>query len=198
MDITIDEFDKITSIISHFTIIVAMGSLVLQFVQNKRSNRFAYKDRFIACTAKYMKIQEILLSNDKLDHLNISVFESKIPREQGMKSRVFAKELAISGMIFQLMEDVWLTHDLDRHAHDDLYSGWNHLFKDWMNTPEIVEKWTILKFHFSRKFIDYIERRYAESLAKSHARLAETDSLLNEGSRFAYPAQSTEGASSIY
>jgi hypothetical protein len=159
----INQIDKITSIVSHFTIIVAMLGLVIQVKQNWVSNKIAANDRFTACTAKYIKIQEILLSNADLDSLNTKIYGNRLQNTQDCKKNILGKETAVAGMMFQLMEDVWLTHDFDKDYDNDLYSGWHNLFKDWMCTEEIAEKWIVLKAHFSKGFIEHVDHMYVSS-----------------------------------
>lgn len=157
----LEQFEQITSIISHFTIITAMIGLIVQVKQNQTSNTLATKDRFLSCTARYIKIQELLLSNDKLEHINPSIFEAKIQKQTPENKISYGRELALAGMMFQLMEDVWLMHDLDKNKNSDIYSGWNQLFDDWMSTKEVVGKWQIIKSHFSKGFINYVENKFA-------------------------------------
>ena len=158
----LNRFDQITSIISHFTIIIAMMSLIFQYLQSRVSNRIASKDRFIACTAKYIKIQEILLSNKDLAPLNAAIYRERLDKTKLSPESALGPEIALAGMMFQLMEDVWLMHDLDINKHDSLYSGWHHLFQDWMSTHAIASKWDVLKLHFGSKFIYYIETNYVK------------------------------------
>ena len=162
----IETLDKVTSIISHFTIIFAMTSLMVQIKQNWLLNRIMSKDRFIACTAKYIKIQELLLLNDNFTYLNFNIYKNRHGiMNNDSNAHSIAKDLALAGMMFQLMEDVWLMHDLDKNRSKELYSGWENLFEDWMNVKEIAEKWPILRFHFSKNFIQYIEGRYSKQIA---------------------------------
>ena len=157
--ISIDQLEKLTSIVSHFTIIFAMIGLIVQVRQNWFSNKLAQKDRFVSNTSKYYKIQELLLSTSKLSKLNINIYKKELADNTNL-SETFNEELALCGMMFQLMEDVWLMHDFKTKNNSKLYSGWNNLFQDWINTDEIFEKWTILKHHFSHDFIDFVEKGY--------------------------------------
>jgi hypothetical protein len=156
-------FEQYSSIASNFTVIVAMIGILVNVKQNFTSNKLATKDRFLSCTARYIKIQELLLSNEKLEHINLSIFGTNIPKETPENNNSFGRELALAGMMFQLMEDVWLMHDLDKNKNSDLYSGWNNLFNDWMKTNEIIEKWKIIRSHFSIGFINYVETKFVIS-----------------------------------
>lgn len=156
----LQKIDLVTSIISQIAVIIAMSSLFVTIFQNRRSNEIAAKDRFLVCTSKYMKIQEIMLSNDKFDELNKNIYGERLIGA-GLSSELFqSHELSLAAMMFQLMEDVWVMHDLDKNKSADLYSGWDNLFRDWMTTDEISRYWKTLKFHFSRPFISYVETTY--------------------------------------
>jgi hypothetical protein len=131
----------------------------------------------MACTAKYTKIQEIFLTNRNFGVLHLSIYGDKV---SGVDTTLFEDkrnavekindELALSAMLFQLMEDVWLV-DLKRRnswiispkkrkEYDAAYRGWDNLFRDWMETPEIREKWPILKSHYNARFVKDTERQY--------------------------------------
>ena len=156
----LDHLDKVTSIISHFAIIIAMIGLAVQLRQNKFLNKLARKDRFVASTARYNKILEILLSNESLHHINMGIHRRRIHEISGDEALIVGKELALCSMIFQVMEDVWTTHDLETDKDNDAYSGWKETFKDWMSTPEIAAHWPVLKHQYGRRFVLDIERSY--------------------------------------
>jgi len=163
------QIDKITSIISHFAIIVTTIALITQIKQNRRTNKIIFKDRFTASTARYVKIQELLLTKPELSQLNAAIYKGKLPTVAQNKEADTIRELPMCAIMFQTMEDVWLMHDLkdDSEKHSDLFSGWEGLFRDWMTTGEIVEKWKILKHHFSKEFIAYVETKYFKQTENS-------------------------------
>ncbi len=165
--------DKVTGIVSDLTIIVAMISLIFQLRQNRIQNKLAYKDRFVTCTSRYIKIQEILLSTECLNHINVGIYKNRVATISEGEAISLGKELALCAMIFQLMEDVWTTHDLETDKDSDSYSGWKELFKDWMNTPEIAAHWPVLKHHFGRRFVADIEQKYIKRVNSNNTKTHE-------------------------
>ena len=154
------EINAVTGIISHFAIVVAMISLAMQLRQNKFLNKLAYKDRFVASTARLNKILELLLSNESLNHINIGIYKRRLPAVPEDEAIIRGKELALCAMIFQLMEDVWTTHDLETDKDSAAYAGWKETFKDWMETPEIAAYWPILKHQYGTRFVADTEGKY--------------------------------------
>lgn len=119
------------------------------------------KHNFLSCTERYIKIQEMIINTDCLSDLNLSIYQPA--QDKPFDDKVFSKELALCGMMFQLMEDVWLMHNLEENKGDKLYAGWCTLFTHWMKTKKIAQKWDLLKSHFSKGFIEYVEREFIPS-----------------------------------
>ena len=165
----LEQIDKITSIISHFAIIITALALVIQIKQNRLTNAIIFKDRFIASTARYVKIQELLLTKNELANLNAAIYKGKLSSVAKNQEANFIMELPVCAIMFQTMEDVWLMHDLKDGGgkHRDLFSGWEGLFKDWMATDEVKEKWRILNHHFGREFVAYVETNYLKQTENS-------------------------------
>jgi hypothetical protein len=181
--------------LSDLAIVVAVISLLLQRRQFKKTNKLALKDRFIGSTARYVKIQETLLSNSTLSSLNVDICLTRVNRtidsEKHDSSETFkkfkehkdnlksltdhekmtmGKELALCAIMFQLMEDVWTMHDLNKNSwfltqkeeetEAEIFAGWDALFCDWMQTSPITENWEFLKHQYTKKFVEAFEKRY--------------------------------------
>lgn len=79
------------------------------------------KHNFLSCTERYIKIQEMIINTDCLSDLNLSIYQPA--QDKPFDDKVFSKELALCGMMFQLMEDVWLMHNLEENKGDKLYAA---------------------------------------------------------------------------
>lgn len=140
------------------TVVMMSIGVVFTWIKHRTEKVTQHKHSFLSCTARYLKIQELLMTTKGLSELNLSIYLLK--QDQSIDTQVFSKELAVCGMMFQLMEDVWLMHNLERHQHDKLYAGWYALFTDWMQTEKIAEKWSLLKSHFSTDFVIYVDKEF--------------------------------------
>lgn len=157
---------QITGIISQLAIFVAVLSLFFQFWQSRKAKELSFKNNFITCTARYTKIQELLLANEDLADLSDNIYKkTPLPDLRDLKS--VRKELALCGMMFQLMEDVWMIHDFDKHSNKDenkdTFTGWNKLFTDWMKAEAVWEKWDILSSHYCKRFRDFAIENYRKA-----------------------------------
>jgi hypothetical protein len=159
----LDQLVKITGIISNCSIILAMATLVLQLIQNRALNKLTFKQQFIACTERYENIQQILLANDSLNRLNAGFYKDRLPDLPEAQSAIRGKELAMCAMMFQLMEDVWLTHDMGSGKNSDVLSGWYTLFRDWMSNETIAGNWPVFRNYFGKGFVADIERNYLKT-----------------------------------
>jgi hypothetical protein len=184
--INLTEIGEITKIIANLGIFVALVGLFLQRHQFKKMNKLAEKDRFIGSTARYVKIQETLLSKDELSSLNVDICLTHLNRENNCSDNgtavntkdknketalrlkqlspndktALGKQLALCAIMFQLMEDVWMMHGVNDKKDEKNFAGWNALFCDWMQTPEILKNWELLKHHFSEGFVTAVETNY--------------------------------------
>jgi hypothetical protein len=159
MSIDIEIAYKITSIAYNCTLVMLSFGAVVTYIKDKREKVSQHKHNFMTCTERYLRIQEMILSNDCLTHLNLSIYNTG--RHVDKSDETLSKELALCGMMFQLMEDVWLMHDFDKeNINSGLYSGWYALFCNWMKTKAIVEKWDLLRSHFSENFNNYVDKTF--------------------------------------
>jgi hypothetical protein len=169
-------FNQIVTVLDAVSKIGILITLITLYINMRQTRRLNY----IACTAKYTRIQEIFLSNKNLAALHLRIYHDQLPQTFGAgpefpedertTAEKLNEELALSAMLFQLMEDVW-TVNLERRNswflspekrrdNEAIYEGWDNLFRDWMATPEIGEKWNVLKRHYNSKFVTDTESRY--------------------------------------
>lgn len=160
-DSPIEDWVKITTVFYNCTIVLVSFSVFLTWWKYKREELSQNKNNFLSCTARYIAIQEMIINTDCLTDLNLSIYQSDLSKP--FDANLFSKELALSGMMFQLMEDVWLMHELEKNQEHELYAGWFSLFADWMKSEKIVEKWSLLKKHFSENFVEYVNEKYFDS-----------------------------------
>lgn len=157
----IDTLVKVTTIVYNATVVALSFGVVVAFIKDRRERALQTRHDFLSCTERYIRIQETIINTASLNDLNLGIYKNRTVIDRGIDVDTFSKELALCGMMFQLMEDVWLTHDLTKNKNQELYSGWNRLFKDWMETEAVSQKWSLLRHHFSKGFIAHVEREYA-------------------------------------
>jgi hypothetical protein len=152
---------KMPEIISTIAVAISVGALVFQWWQNRKASETAFKTNFLACTSRYTQIQELLLSNDELSGLSESIY-AKINVPGDRDTRIFHKELALCGMMFQLIEDVCIMHGLDKNSNRKKLSGWDGLFRGWMRSKIIRDNWGELKNHYNENAQAYVGRLIGE------------------------------------
>ena len=138
-------------------VVISIGAAIgwLSYVKEKAMQR---KYAFLGCTAQYIKIQETIITTDCLRDLNLSIYP--LNQSTPCDDKTLSSELSLCGMMFQLMENVWLIHDFEKNKRDKLHAGWHSLFIDWMKSEKIERNWGFLKHHFSKEFIAYVEKEW--------------------------------------
>ena len=190
---------EVTTVLANIAVIIGIGGLVAQWVFNWGTARHLRKEGIIACNSRYYHIQELLFQNRDLDTLSLEMkglppgfkngkeeYETLNSEQNNgpleVEDNTIGKELALCAMIFQLMEDVWITHDLEKvfseskpkwhHLRTRWFnrfkkanrivqvSGWMGLFEDWMEVDRIWNRWDDLKRHFRNDFVAFVKRRF--------------------------------------
>ncbi len=137
-----DTLLKLSTIVYNSTVALLSFGAVVAYIRARREKAIQEKHDFLSLTERYMRIQEAIINTEGLNDLNLSIYRNKITPDQVVVDgsfriddsfrtddsltidgsfRIdgslgiddsFSKELALCGMMFQLMEDVYLTHEL--------------------------------------------------------------------------------------
>ena len=76
-----------------------------------------------------------------------------------MTSEEMRQTLHFLVQIMQLMEDVWLSCNLDTHFNDPNNLGWMNTFQRWAYTPSFRFWWPLLKPMYGSKFRRFMEEQ---------------------------------------
>jgi hypothetical protein len=96
---------------------------------------------------------------------------------RGLRRELFPEAVAVSGegaaeldeevqglsylmRALQIMEDVWVSADLDRYWSHPLNEGWMNYFQRWASTPTFRRWWPILRPIYSSGFRDFAKERF--------------------------------------
>jgi hypothetical protein len=69
----------------------------------------------------------------------------------------------------QIMEDVWVSADLDRYWSHPLNEGWMNYFQRWASTPTFRRWWPILRPIYSSGFRDFAKERFGVTVREARA-----------------------------
>jgi hypothetical protein len=61
--------------------------------------------------------------------------------------------------MLQIMENAWLSLNLDVHYAHPLNRGWMDVFYRWTNTPLFRRHWPVLRSEFARRFVSFCEKQ---------------------------------------
>jgi hypothetical protein len=61
--------------------------------------------------------------------------------------------------MLQIMENAWLSLNLDVHYAHPLNRGWMDIFYRWTNTPLFRRHWPVLRSEFARGFVSFCEKQ---------------------------------------
>jgi hypothetical protein len=163
---TIETLAKITTIVNG-TIATLLALFYITVFKDRRDRAIQDKHDFLSCTDRYARIQGVIINSKCLNALNLNIYKKKVVTEE-IDNDTASKELALCGMMFQLMEDVWLMHDFPKikgkkYKDKKFFLGWTRLFKDWMEVDAVSENWGVLKHHFSDDFIAFVDGEFLKS-----------------------------------
>ncbi|HET9360647.1 MAG TPA: hypothetical protein VFO58_12930 [Vicinamibacterales bacterium] len=105
---------------------------------------------------------------------------------QGLRREFFPEAVAVSGegsadldeevqglsymmRALQIMEDVWVSADLDRYWSHPLNEGWMNYFQRWASTPTFRKWWPILRPIYSSGFRDFAKERFGITVREKPA-----------------------------
>ncbi|HET9360008.1 MAG TPA: hypothetical protein VFO58_09665, partial [Vicinamibacterales bacterium] len=114
---------------------------------------------------------------------------------QGLRREFFPEAVAVSGegsadldeevqglsymmRALQIMEDVWVSADLDRYWSHPLNEGWMNYFQRWASTPTFRKWWPILRPIYSSGFRDFAKERFGITVREKPAGAAPDPSTI--------------------
>jgi hypothetical protein len=117
--------------------------------------------------------------SERCAELEADVFNSG-PR--GLRREMFPEAAAVSGegsaeldddvqglsymmRVLQIMEDVWVSADLDRYWSHPLNEGWMNYFQRWASTPTFRKWWPILMPIYSSGFRAFARERFGVTVS---------------------------------
>ncbi|MFY0630549.1 MAG: hypothetical protein JXR05_09220 [Flavobacteriaceae bacterium] len=150
---------NISQIIANVIVIFGILSLIFEYRHKKKQVIINDKEKFLFGTEKYIELQKSILESDYLHELNLSFYfdGNEFPEKDISLRKKKSSEIAFSGIIFQLIEDIYLLHDLEKEYDSNKAKGWMSLFRMWMSSSVILEKWNFMKKHFTPELIVFVE-----------------------------------------
>src|SRR4029079_13958018 len=87
-------------------------------------------------------------------------------------------ELATLLRMLQILENAWLTLNLDVCYAHPLNRGWMDVFYGWTTSPLFQKYWPVLRVEFSRNFVAFCERQLRTgSVAMERREMASGDPI---------------------
>lgn len=85
------------------------------------------------------------------------------PEEQGAAASPLEDEVRTAHymmLVAQVMEDAWVTADLENNWAHPLNEGWMNYFQRWASTPSFRRWWPILRPIYNIRFRDFVRDRF--------------------------------------
>ncbi len=150
-----------------------------------------YETEFVKSTEGYVSIQKELQDNALLWRLAADVYpefnrtadittrlnKEGSAAEQATRRRV---EVHFVARMLQVMENAWLSLNLDVTYPHPLIRGWMDVFHRWTNAPAFREYWPILRSEFGRDFVSFCEKQMRMGLVRGIVHPLPADSPLPE------------------
>jgi hypothetical protein len=125
-----------------------------------------YEASFVESTHGYMDIQRQLGTDARLRRLS----EEMYPELAGTDTAEGTGIHALLKML-QVMENAWLSLDLEVHYAHPLNRGWMGVFYRWTSSDTFLRLWPVVRSEFSRRFVDFCERQMR--IGRARVELAE-------------------------
>jgi hypothetical protein len=127
-----------------------------------------YEANFLETTRAFAQLNEAMANNPHLRRLTLAVYPelassaALTPDPNGaMDARADheAAELHTIEQVLQLMENAWLSLNLDVHYAHPLNRGWMDIFYRWTSSPAFRKHWPVLRSEYGRGFVSFCERQ---------------------------------------
>jgi RimJ/RimL family protein N-acetyltransferase len=128
-----------------------------------------YETSFLESTKEFIDIQTALRTQPQLGRLSLELYPELDPDGSGRRKarqekpdemvRRRSAELHLVSQMLQVMENAWLSLNLDVHYAHPLNRGWLDVFHRWTNAPTVRELWPTLRAEFARGFGSFCEKQ---------------------------------------
>lgn len=147
---------------------------------------------FLQSVQGYNDIMEALRTDKHLQEFSRSLYPelnansapARQPEDEPAEVRQARRraELHLVGQMLQVMEDVWLSLNIEGYFAHPMYRGWMNTFRRWTSSPKFRRYWSALRGEFSKDFVRFCETELSlksggvrvERLAPSPQWLAES------------------------
>jgi hypothetical protein len=125
---------------------------------------------FVESTHGHIDIQEAFREDKRLGRLTFDLYpelesapeerdpSTKMENEQERTEREQA-ELHVITQMLQVMENAWLSLNLDVHYAHPLNRVWMDVFHRWTSAATVRRHWPILRSEFARGFVSFCEKQ---------------------------------------
>src|SRR5262249_41072053 len=113
---------------------------------------------FVGSTTGYVDVQDELSGDEKLRRLTQSMYPELAAADGGDAGQACAELHTILRML-QVMENAWLSLNLDVHHAPPLNRGWMDVFNRWTSSETFRRVWPLARSEFARRFVSFCERQ---------------------------------------
>jgi hypothetical protein len=129
-----------------------------------------YESSFIKTTTGYSEMQKSFAEDKELHPISLSMYpevKNSTPVLQPSPTVLAAAngadpapvEIATLLRMLQILENAWLSLNLDVCYAHPLNRGWMDVFYRWTTSPLFRKYWPVLRVEFSRNFVAFCERQ---------------------------------------
>lgn len=129
-----------------------------------------FEAAFVHSTQEFIEIQKAIREDPRLWRLTFDLYPEWKPDEQQLKALEGAEtqeqkiarqraELHITTHMLQVMENAWLSLNLDVNYAHPLNRGWMDIFHRWTGAATVRRLWPVLRAEFARGFVSFCEKQ---------------------------------------
>jgi hypothetical protein len=128
-----------------------------------------YETTFVHSADGFIAVQEALRKDEHLWRLTLDLYPDLDPGQRLRKdaraetaTQISARERAelhAVAQMLQVMENAWLSLNLDVHYAHPLNRGWMDVFHRWTNAATFRAYWPLLRSEFARGFVSFCEKQ---------------------------------------
>ncbi len=128
-----------------------------------------YEAAFLRTTEAYAALHEALREEPLLARLSADLYPELFPaptastraRKESAADHEARRRLEVHvvAQMFQVMQNAWLSLNLDAHYAHPLNRGWMDVFHRWTSARAVREYWPFLRAEFGRGFVSFCEKQ---------------------------------------
>jgi hypothetical protein len=126
-----------------------------------------YEAKFVESTHGFIDVQEDLRNDPRLGRLTLDLYPELDPAGAALQARETADaqaarrsaELHVLAQMLQVMENAYLSLNLEANYSHPLNRGWMEVFHRWTGAPTFHGHWPHLRGEFNRAFVRFCERQ---------------------------------------